>query len=562
MRTTITAGVILLFYFGTGVFDRGLWSPTEPTVAGVVWNMHAHGELAVPRINEFEFLQKPPLYYWMALGVVEASGVLSPATLRLPSVFMGLACLALVYWVGRRRYGESVACAIALMGAISVQFYTLAHRATTDTASTFFCFLCFALFARTIPMVRLGEAEEEVIATRTVLLYDVAAALALAISFFSKNLYTFLIIIPPVTVFLLWRREFARLIRLGAITAAFLVVLLIPWCMGLYESGGTEYLRTVFFDNTIGRFFTISNHEQYAVGPLSNAFTAEKGDSPFFYLSRLFVTPAPWTFIFLIALVSFARKLWQRRTETKRVDPFDLFLGITFVSIPLLLSLSSSKASQYLAPILIIDLWLMGDLLSDLFEKRRAWKPWEKGLAAFNLLLVGVVATLFPVVFAILSYVSWPVAVLTIPLLAGAAWFFLRLRRQGPTVAWSYEAGWAVTVAVFLAMLMVTPELDRRKNHAPFFEAIEGKAEGRRLYTTVSGVMRLPMVNYYLRSRLEMIDDPQVVLSVLKAPEPAAIVVRDADYGRIRKQIAEIPGVTIYPKEDADAFVFLSNQVD
>ncbi len=32
------------------------------------------------------------------------------------------------------------------------------------------------------------------------------------------------------------------------------------------------------------------------------------------------------------------------------------------------------------------------------------------------------------------------------------------------------------------------------------------------------------------------------------------------DCRRLRKQIDEIPGVFVYPKEDPDAFVFLSNQ--
>ena len=68
MRPVVTASVILLLYLGTGLFDHDIWSPTEPTVAGIVWNMHAHGELAVPRINEFVYLEKPPPYYWMALG--------------------------------------------------------------------------------------------------------------------------------------------------------------------------------------------------------------------------------------------------------------------------------------------------------------------------------------------------------------------------------------------------------------------------------------------------------------------------------------------------------------
>ena len=60
-------------------------------------------------------------------------------------------------------------------------------------AATFFAFLCFALFAAT-----LSKAEETPKRHRL----DVPFALALALSFYSKNFYTWLIVLPPVLAFL------------------------------------------------------------------------------------------------------------------------------------------------------------------------------------------------------------------------------------------------------------------------------------------------------------------------------------------------------------------------
>ncbi len=559
MRAVVTASVILLLYLGTGLFDHDIWSPTEPTVAGIVWNMHAHGELAVPRINEFVYLEKPPLYYWMALGVTELTGVLDPATLRFPSVLMGLLCLGLVYWIGRRRYGEKVACVLTLMGASCVQFYMLSHRASTDTAAMFFCFLCFALFARTIPVARQDEQVGEV-DLRTVRRWDVAVALALALSFFAKNFYTFLIVVPPVAIYLLWRRELRRLLRLGGVTAVFLAVLLLSWRLALYESGGVEYLRMVFFDNTIGRFFTIAGHELYSVGQVSDAFTAEKDSSPAMYLWSLFATPAPWMFLFLVALVAFFRKGWRRRAEGRPADPFDLFLGIAFVAIPLVLTLSSSKSSQYLAPILFIDLLLIGDLLRDTFEGRRRWEPWERWLSILNVTLVASIVTLFPVAFAAHGAAGWTYSLLAIPLLALAGWLFQRLRRGAALDAWACEVGWAVTAALFLVLSAAIPEVDRGKSYAPFFEEVQRHREGLTLYTTYAGDHRLPMINYFLRTRLEVIQDVEEVPEVLRGAGPAGIVLHEGTYNLLRERIAAIPGLSVYPEEDADLLYFVSNR--
>ncbi len=562
MRTALKAAVIATLYIGTGLFDHGIWSPTEPTVAGIVWNMQAHGELAVPRINEFVYLEKPPLYYWMALGVSRLTGALNPVTLRLPSVIMGLACLGLVYWIGRRRYGETVACLLALMGATSVRFYMLTHRASTDTAAMFFCFLCFALFARTVPMTREMEREGdagESLSPRATLGWDVLLALALAVSFFSKNFYPFLIVLPPIVACLAWWRELRRILRLAAVTALFLTALLIPWCLELYESGGLEYLRIVFFDNTIGRFFTIADHGKYAKG-VSDAFTAEKESSPLFYLRDLLVISAPWMFVLLIAIVAFFKKAWRCHREGRSADAFDLFLGMSFASILFMLTLSSSKASQYLSPILIIELWLMGDLLSDFFQGRRPWELWERGLVGLNVVLVGLIVTLFPVAFALQGFVSRTYALLAIPLLAVAIWLLRRLHRGGVSGGWACEAGWAICVALFLALLVAMPMVDRRKGYASFFENVRPHTEGLRLYVADSGDHRLPMINYFLRTRVEIIDDAPGFIPVLRGLEPAGVFLHEATYNMLREQIVGTPGLFAYPEEGARVLVFVSNR--
>ena len=46
----------------SGIFSHSLWSLDEPSGAAVGRNMLDHGDLAVPEIGGWRFLEKPPLY--------------------------------------------------------------------------------------------------------------------------------------------------------------------------------------------------------------------------------------------------------------------------------------------------------------------------------------------------------------------------------------------------------------------------------------------------------------------------------------------------------------------
>ena len=46
------------------VFSHSLWTPDEPTGAGIGRAMADSGDWIVPRLNGKPFLEKPPLYWW------------------------------------------------------------------------------------------------------------------------------------------------------------------------------------------------------------------------------------------------------------------------------------------------------------------------------------------------------------------------------------------------------------------------------------------------------------------------------------------------------------------
>ena len=128
----LVVSLLLALYLGVGVFDHDIWSPTEPAVAGVVWNMFQNGDWAVPRIHEFPYLEKPPLNYWVSTLFCHMVGRLDAGWIRLPSVLYGLLCLLLTAWILKSRTRPETRLVLLPLIATSGIFYELFHRAGSD----------------------------------------------------------------------------------------------------------------------------------------------------------------------------------------------------------------------------------------------------------------------------------------------------------------------------------------------------------------------------------------------------------------------------------------------
>jgi 4-amino-4-deoxy-L-arabinose transferase-like glycosyltransferase len=547
VKTLLTACVVVALYLGVGVFDHEVWAPTEPTVAGIVWNMVDGGGLAVPLINGLPYLEKPPLYYWLAWLASRVGGGLGPGALRLPAALLGLLALGAVFWTARRRHGEDVACATVLLGATSFFFWESAHRAGTDIAATSLSFVCFALFARTLPDAeRAGAPAAPVPWSR-----DLAFALVLAISFYAKNFFTFLVVLPPVVLHLILHRRPRRLLALAALVTVSLVILVAPWCLALHEAGGSEYLRIVFFDNTIGRFLSIED-PGFTPGLLNDAFMAERGRPVWLYALRLLALPLPWTPIFLVAIAGLVRK-------RHALDEFRRFLLITLVTVPVVLTLSSSRNVEYLSPVGFVVLLVVADLLRDLFARSRPVANWERRVVLANLVVVGVAAVALPLVLPFLG-ASLRGLSLMIPPALGAGWLVRRGRRQGLDGDWWVAFGGATALAMLLALLALIPFMDARKSSRPFFDEVRRLSEGRPVYTTDWGDHRLPLINYYLRRRVHLILEGEPTLELLRGRRPVAVVLTREAYGINREAYDAVPGSFIGPATGRGKFVFIANR--
>lgn len=540
----LLAVAILALYLGTGIFDHDIWAPTEPAVNGVVWEMFRYGSLAVPKIDGMPYLEKPPLYYWCAYGICKATGMITPGLVRLPAVLFGLASLAIVYYSSRKRHGDTVAPILLLMAATSVSVYEISHRASTDAMAILFTFAGFAIFLASLRQRSPSETGSG--------LDDLFLASVMALSFYCKNLYPILIVYPPVLVFMFFKRHFIRAQLLILLTTLLLLIMILPWCFALYRHGGFPLLGTVFFDNTIGRFFNLGAAHTLPEGSLNDALFVEKGKPIYYYIPVFADILQPWFLFFLAAAFAFVRRNLHADDTTK-------FLFTALVTIPIFLTLSSSKASDYMLPIIFIVLMITGEVLRDLFSGTREPSLLEKLLWRISVFALTLGSVAMPAGLAWYQHnPSWlllllPVLAITIPI-SWKAWHGLTT----PKATALFIACVALLFSGGLAVAM--PLINRQKSDREFFERIRPEISGRELSTPLCNDRLLPLITTYLDRRVPLLNNAEDVFLRLKSQKPEAVIVSSSFYQAAKDRLDTIPHDTVTVTTGRGVFLLLKNQ--
>jgi 4-amino-4-deoxy-L-arabinose transferase-like glycosyltransferase len=536
--------VIVALYLGVGVFDHDLWPPTEHAVAGVTWQMTRTGEVAVPRINDLPYLEKPPLAYALSMLSCRIAGRLTPGFVRLPVTVAGLLTLGLLFWTGRRLYGEDVDWLVTLLCATSFSFYSFAHRASTDGIALLFVAACFAFFLCTLDDSRVGTP-----AIRPAGAMDLALAGTLAASFFVKNLFTFLIVLPPVVLFLLFTGQLRRLAILFLLTVLAFVVLVGPWVAILFARGGSQFLRIVFFDNTLGRFFTISDWRALNLGPLNDALYIHKDSTVRVAFDALVSHMLPWPLIH-VAVVWALVQGWRRWDEPR------LFLAIALASIMLAVSLSASKVGAYYLPVAFVLSLITGGLLAEAQTPEHAATAWPWWIVHANLGLVVAGAVAAPVAVGIWLG-DYGLPWLALPIVVAAAWLWFYFRGRLETLAPLALCLVAMCVALTLSNAM--PRIDEQLSWRPFFEEVRALAPDREVWTTIQDDRRLPAMNFYLDRPLRILGRPEDVAGLMRSGRKVGVLLWQDQYDAQEPSLASVPHQLLRCRNPRYRFAFVYN---
>lgn len=352
-----------VMYF-IGIFDHDLWAPMDTRGAGMIWGMWDSGNWAVPVINGHPYLEKPPLMHWTALILALPFGVLTEGLLRLPSALYGLGTAMILYLWGRRYFTAQVGLAAAYLCTGTLLYLEYSRVVFTDITLTFMVIYSMWLFWRGYDSHQRG------------LLRFLPFIFVSALAFFAKGLVGVAFIWVPIVAFLIHRRNWQLLSTLLLAYAPILILLVGLWAWRLWLTGGEEYLRIVFIDNQLGRFFTFSDKTLPA-----DPYFVHK-EPLYFYLLDLPLRILPWVFILPVMLFDV---FWLKRVPR---TAFILYVKWAVICMLLILHASEAKVSTYTLPLLpllylLAAVWLQDEL-----------QDWRSRLRQLAILLGGLSAAL------------------------------------------------------------------------------------------------------------------------------------------------------------------------
>jgi 4-amino-4-deoxy-L-arabinose transferase-like glycosyltransferase len=128
------AAILLLLTAALLVLRLGavpLLGPDEPRYARVAVEMQRAGEWVRPTLQGQPWLEKPPLYYWLAGAAFRALGE-SEAAARLPSVLAAVWTVGVTALVGARLFGAAVGLHAATVLGLSVLPFLYGRAASMD----------------------------------------------------------------------------------------------------------------------------------------------------------------------------------------------------------------------------------------------------------------------------------------------------------------------------------------------------------------------------------------------------------------------------------------------
>jgi 4-amino-4-deoxy-L-arabinose transferase-like glycosyltransferase len=517
--------------------SHSLWSPDEPTGAGVGRAMRDSGDWIVPRLNGEPFLEKPPLYWWTLAASLRLLGI-SDAAARAPSALFGVLTLMVAWTAGRRLGGPRQGLLAVVVLGTTMLFVQNATRVTVDPALMFFVALAHLGFLLLAGPRSPGEARWARLLARAIIV------LALSLAFLCKGIVALgLGAGPPVLYLLATRRaRFLReLLLLAALGIPVFALLVAPWAVALQRAAGWAGLRECLVNNTVSRFVRTDLSSRYG------------HTEPFwFYLA---IAP-PWLLPWTLALPAMLRSGVFRR-ETPGSEGHRLLLATAGIGL-LMLSIPSSKREVYLLPLLPVFAICVAGWLDGVGDGTR--QPGEvKPLDRRTLLALGGFAAVLPLMIgAAALWLAWaphvpggaaalrgalPAAgiagfgIVSLALGAGLALGLAR-RRASPSVSWILAAllllvlGLETAVEGFIDPVKRTDELTAAL--AAYFPGPPGgEPIPGYLPPVVSNEAIFGIIGFKLGRTVHPLSTPEEVRAWLAGHPGAPLLVRMEQLGRL-----------------------------
>jgi 4-amino-4-deoxy-L-arabinose transferase-like glycosyltransferase len=428
---TVIFGLLLC---GGGLGGRDLWDPDEPRTALVTEGIARSGEWAVLQRDGRPYLEKPPLYYWLAALASLPSGRVSEFTVRLPASVAAILTAVMVFLLGRGLFGRRAGALSALVFLTTFDVVLEARWARPDMLLTLLVTMA-ALFFR------------EAVEARDPRPWLLAFYLSIGLAVLAKGPVG-LLPIPAALVCLAAGRNLSFLKRAGI--AWGVPLMLLPaglWVAAWSAGSGRPYPLAAI----LGRFGQRVAEGVHHPRPLSHI------------LGSLPVALFPW----VVLLPAAFHDAWPRRGV--RRDFRITFLFSFLLAYVALFAMSAEKRGVYLLPILPFQALLLGRLWDG------ALLPWDPppalrsirwGLAASAVLAVAGAAYYLPRVAEEDAGLLPPAVLVGTAFVLSTCAPLLLLPRIGPGRALGVLASGLVVCHVVI-IAAVLPAVDIHKSARP-----------------------------------------------------------------------------------------------
>jgi 4-amino-4-deoxy-L-arabinose transferase-like glycosyltransferase len=434
------AAVLLALVLGLLVFRLGavpLLGPDEPRYTRVAVEMHRAGEWVTPTLQGRPWLEKPPLFYWLAGSAFAVLGE-TEAAARAPAVLAALLLVGATALVGARLCGSAAGLHAGFVAGTSLLPFAYGRAASMDM-----------LLAAGVTLAT-GLAALRVLGIAGRLALPAAAATA-GLGTLAKGPLGLLLPLLVLGSYVLATREW-RSVREAlspAPLAAFLAVAA-PWYAAILLDQGRHFLDVFILDHNVQRFTsTVHNHP----GPF------------WYYVPVLLAGLFPWSGLALPALVRAA----------PRASRTDLLL-LLWLAVPLaFFSLAGSKLPGYVLPCVPPLAILMGRAADRLITEAPTPERLLSGrVIALVGLALGAVVAAAPAALLRMQEALWRSAV---PLGAWALLVaFLFSRRVGPDPAGAFRLLRVGAAGLLMLLALAAPPLlARRESGARLFAPAAGR---------------------------------------------------------------------------------------
>lgn len=355
----LLAGALLCYAFlGT----MPLFDPDEGRYANIPQEMLATGDLVTPRLNGVNYIEKPPLYYWMCAGSLALFGE-NEFGARFATASMTLLGIVLAFLAGREFYGRREGVAAAAIIATSPFGYVVGRLNAIDMTLG-------VLIALSILPGWLYLSERQ---RGKAWLY--AAYIFAALAFLAKGLVG--IVFPTGAIFVAaaftgrWRRILSMVSPVGLILFAAVAG---PWVVAMAKR-----------DPDFLNFFFVQEHFQRYTS------TMHSHDEPFWY----FVPVLAAGFLFALPFLPGALRaaLSRRGTTDSATRESTLFLVAWPLFVVGFYSMSGSKLATYMTPVFVPLSVLFGRGVVRWIDDGAPWLA-KSAFATIPLGLAGAVAML------------------------------------------------------------------------------------------------------------------------------------------------------------------------